>query len=321
MEKIIFFIIIKYIFNHHGLNNQEIMINHSINQNSNHSHNLSSIKTLSNKKNLLMSLVINYSWEKIFPFIKSLIKVNFSYCDIIVFINGISKSVIDNLKSFGIIIYEIKTKFKSVQQIFNYRWKIYRDFLNLNKDKYNLVLSIDIRDTIIQNDLFGLYENSKPFLGFSCENENLYKLINKEWIINTFGIELFKNIAKKRTINAGTIWGTSDIFLKFSNILYEKLLMHPEAVDQSVINYLIYYENILNDSIRIFDDDNSPVLTLGLTRRKNIILDSNSNIINKKGKIVSIIHQYDRHPDLKQIMKERFCPELIHEKFIKFNNF
>ena len=166
-----------------------------------------------------MSLIINYSWEKIFPFIKSLIKDNLPYCDIIMFINGVSKSVINNLKSFGIIIYEIRTELKSAHKIFHYRWKIYRDFLNLNKDKYNLILSVDIRDTIIQYDLFGLYENYEQFLGFSYENVNLDKLINKEWIINTFGIKLFKNIEKKKNNKCRYYMGNNRYFFKFCKYL------------------------------------------------------------------------------------------------------
>ena len=41
------------------------------------------------------------------------------------FVNEISKSVINNLKSFGIIVYKIKQKLKNPHDIYIERWKIY----------------------------------------------------------------------------------------------------------------------------------------------------------------------------------------------------
>ena len=97
-----------------------------------------------------------------------------------------------------------------------------------------------------------------------------------------------ESICNERIINAGTIWGTLNQFLEFSNILYQKLQIYPEAADQSVVNYLIYHEKILKDSLKIISDEFGPVMTIGLTKRKNINLDSKNNILNYKGQVASI---------------------------------
>ena len=52
-------------------------------------------------------------------------------------------------------------------------------------------------------------------------------------------------------------------------------------------------------------------MTIGLTESKNIILDSNNNILNFKGEIASVIHQYDRHSYLMIKIVNKFCPELL----------
>ena len=277
--------------------------------------------SLNKKRNLIFTIIVNYPWKKILPFIKLLFKANFGNCDIVIFISKLSKSVINNLKSYGVIIIEIPFKIEAIHYIYKYRWKLYMDFLKNNKNKYNLVLSVDIKDTIIQKEFFYLFEKLDNFIGFSFEDIILNESINKGWILNTIGIKSFESICNERIINAGTIWGTLNQFLEFSNILYQKLRIYPEAADQSVVNYLIYHEKILKDSLKIISDKFGPVMTIGLTKRKNINLDSKNNILNYKGQVASIVHQYDRHPDLKRMIKIKYCPELIHNTNILLNNF
>ena len=321
MRKIIFLIIINFILCNKNKNNSKII---QIRKNKiydsskfSKSYNFSNfINKLSTKKNVILGIIVNYSWEKILPFIKSLNVADFINSDIIMFISGLTKSVINNLNSFGIIVYNIQNKFKDVQNIYNDRWKIYKDFLNNNKDKYNLVLSVDIKDTIFQDKFFPLYENYTNLLGFSFEESTLENSTNKYWIIERFGNALYENIKNKKIINAGTIWGTINTFIEFSSILYKNLLKYPEASDQSVVNYLIYHENILGNCTKITSDGYGPVITLGLTNRKNIVFDSKNNILNYNDQIASIIHQYDRHADIKKIIKEKYCPELIRINLI-----
>lgn len=139
------------------------------------------------KKNLILSIIVGYSLDNILPFIKSIIRSNFQNCDIVIFVKNISQAVIDCLKSYGIIIYEISTKFNKLD-VTLYRWKLYLDFLEKNKQKYNLVLSIDIRDSIAQKDIFAFYINSKPFLALFLEDGTLNETFNKNWMINIYGV-------------------------------------------------------------------------------------------------------------------------------------
>ena len=315
IKKFIFILSFNLIINNSFSNSIEKTI---INNHSNYiESNLKFYNNVKPKKNLILSTVVRYSWNKIFPFIKSLLRINNRNFDIVMFISEVSKSVKDNLKSFGIIVYEISTKLKDSYHIFKHRWKLYSDFLDNNRNNYNIVLSVDVRDTIIQKDFFSLYENFSNFLGFSYESSTLTKLIANDFIIKTFGEKVFKSIENKRNINCGTIWGTIDAFIKLSKIIYKNLLKYF-TIDQTVLNYLIYYENILNDTTFIFSDEYGQVLTLGLTGRNKINLDSEQNILNFNNQVASIVHQYDRYPDIKRIIKEKFCPEISFNKKISY---
>ena len=214
-----------------------------------------------------------------------------------------------NLKSFGINIHEISDKFENII-IYNYRWKVYNDFLKKNRNKYQFVLSIDLKDTIIQKDLFTLYPHNEHFLGFSYEHAQLKEGYTGKRILEIFGTELYEKIKNEKIINAGIIWGTENEFFKFSKFLWEKLLIYTQADDQCIVNYLYYHEKIFKDFI-IFSDKDGPVITIGLTQHDHIKLDSQNNILNSRNQIASIVHQYDRHKDIQSKVKEKYCPELI----------
>ena len=256
MKKILIFILLKFQICNQIINYNKFALNSDNISNCDDTRKVHRKNFSSNKKNVLLGLIAKYNWETILPFIKSLIKSRFDNCDIVMFVSEVTFDVIDNLESFGIIVYKIKEKLKDCSQIFMERWNIYKNYLSINKEKYKLVLSVDIRDTIVQKPFFEMYENYSNFIGFSYENATLDKLINKDRIINKFGIELFNAIKDHKTINAGTIWGSTDKFIEFSKNLYENLQIYDGVVDQALLNYLIYYNKILENCTVIYSDEN-----------------------------------------------------------------
>jgi len=67
-------------------------------------------------------------------------------------------------------------------------------------------------------------------------------------------------------------------------------------IDQAVINYLIYYKKLFsNDTILWNENKDSPFLTLALSKSESFNIDSEGNILNIKGEIPAVLHQYDRH--------------------------
>lgn len=105
------------------------------------------------RKNLLIGAISNYRWEDVALFFKSYFKAGFSNCDCVMFVSNMLVGTIDKIKSYGIIVFNTPDKYKSIS-IINYRWKIYEDFLNDNKDKYSLVFTADLRDTVFRKDIF-----------------------------------------------------------------------------------------------------------------------------------------------------------------------
>jgi hypothetical protein len=76
-----------------------------------------------------------------------------------------------------------------------------------------------------------------------------------------------------------------DKFIQFCDIIWGILgknwaLKHG-VIEQGVVNYLIYYEKLFNECLVKSDNENGRVITIGLTDRKNIFLDSQNNILNR----------------------------------------
>ena len=267
------------------------------------------------KKNIILGIIENYSLNIILPFFKSFLKSNFENCDIVMFIRNVPQKTIKYLRSIGVLIIQIPEKYRKSTTI-NIRWKMYADFLKDKKNKYKLVLHTDVRDTFFQKDVFKYYENYKPFLGVAIEDGTLNGTINKKWIIDYVGEEKHRKIKDERIICVGQIWGTIDKFLEFSIFFYNKLQASPNAIEQGICNYWIYYEKIFYNFI-IKSDNFGPIMTIGLTNVSDIHLDSKNNILNFRNKIASVIHQYDRKIDIVNIVLHKYCPEL--EENIFFN--
>ena len=291
--------------------------NESLNFNTNNIFTNDSLKSnmknlTSKKKNLIVGAISGYSWETIAPFFKSLIRSGIQNYDFIIFYRKISEKVINKIKECGIIIHEIDDKYKN-ETIINIRWKIYFDFLKERKDEYNLIFASDIRDTIFQKDVFQLYEDKGAFLGIAIEDGTLQEYYNKNWTIGFCGEKLYNTIKHERIICVGTIWGTLDKFMEFSDILYQTLSTHPNTIEQGVANFLFYHDKIMNNFI-LKSDNYGPVMTIALTKRNNILLDEQKNILNFENEIASVIHQYDRKPDLSEIIYKKYCPELFKDE-------
>ena len=260
---------------------------------------------INNKKNLVIGLAFNYSWETMRNYFISLIKAGFKNCDFVIFINGMSEETVNKIKSCGVMTIDIPDRILNAEiPINSYRWKIYSDFLKKNIDKYDKVFTSDVRDSIFQKDIFQFYEQ-KSFLGVFLEDGDLTEDTNKKWMLMLCSEEIYKTMADKRIICAGSLIGSVDKFIEFCNIFWEIALEKKDnGIDQAILNYIVYYKKAFEDCI-IIKDNHGPLMTIGITKQ-DVKLDSDTNLINFDGQIAAVAHQYDK-------IQERL--EKINKKF------
>ena len=266
----------------------------------------------SNQKNLIIGLIKGYTWQIIKPFFISLISAKIQNYELVVFVDKLSEETLDKIKLCGAIIKDIPEKNLGFQDLIKYRWKLFSDFLKENKDKYNLVFATDVKDVIFQKDIFKYYNSTKPFISFNLEDTTLRNPLNKNWVRNfcKTNEEYFK-IADEQVISEGTIISTIDKFIEFADTLWQEISNLSNINDQGAINYLIYYKKLLNDSI-IISDNTGPIMALGVTGTNKILLDSNNNVLNNKGKIAAVVHKYDRKPDIVRKINKKFNDDVLN---------
>ena len=266
----------------------------------------------SNQKNLIIGLIKGYTWQIIKPFFISLISAKIQNYELVVFVDKLSEETLDKIKLCGAIIKDIPEKNLGFQDLVKYRWKLFSDFLKENKDKYNLVFATDVKDVIFQKDIFKYYNSTKPFISFNLEDTTLRNPLNKNWVKNfcKTNEEYFK-IADEQVISEGTIISTIDKFIEFADTLWHEISKLSNINDQGAINYLIYYKKLLNDSI-IISDNTGPIMAFGATGTNKILLDSNNNVLNNKGKIAAVVHKYDRKPDIVRKINKKYNDDVLN---------
>ena len=266
----------------------------------------------SNQKNLIIGLIKGYTWQIIKPFFISLISAKIQNYELVVFVDKLSEETLDKIKLCGAIIKDIPEKNLGFQDLIKYRWKLFSDFLKENKDKYNLVFATDVKDVIFQKDIFKYYNSTKPFISFNLEDTTLRNPLNKNWVRNfcKTNEEYFK-IADEQVISEGTIISTIDKFIEFADTLWQEISNLSNINDQGAINYLIYYKKLLNDSI-IMSDNTGPIMAFGVTGTNKILLDSNNNVLNNKGKIAAVVHKYDRKPDIVRKINKKYNDDVLN---------
>ena len=260
----------------------------------------------SNKKNLIIGLIKGYTWQIIKPFFISLISSKIQNYDLVIFVDKLSEETLDKIKLCGAIIKDIPEKNLGFQELIKYRWKLFSDFLKENQDKYNLVLATDVKDVIFQRDIFQYYNSTKSFISFNLEDTTLRNPLSKNWIKNFCRTnEEYLKIADEPVINEGTIISTVDKFIQFADTLWQTISNLSNINDQGAINYLIHYKKLFNDNI-IMSDNTGPIMAICITGTNKILLDSNNNVLNNKGKIAAIVHQYDRKPDIARKINKKY---------------
>lgn len=262
------------------------------------------------KRNVILGIIENYSLRKILPFFKSFLHANMTNCDIVIFVKKVSPIVINYLKGINVTVLQLHENYEGIKPT-HLRWKIYSEFLKANKNEYNLVFSVDLRDAIFQKDVFKYYDNYSSFLGVVLEDDTLEEEWHKINIINYIGEKMYKTIQKERIICMGTLIGTLEKFLEFSIIIWEKLKSNNfPPFDQCVANCLFYLEFVLNDYL-IKTDNSGPIMTIGITKDENIILDLEDNLRNYKGEIAAVVHQYDRKKILRKKIVNKYHLQVL----------
>lgn len=173
----------------------------------------------------------------------------------------------------------------------------------LTKEKCQGILMADTRDIIFQKNpseylpskRLNVYEEDQSMSIGTCPYNSL-------WIKLAYGEEVLKEMKDEFISCVGTVCGG------YASITYylKNMVSHIEKIqpktnkpqDQAIHNYLIRKSL----DCRVWHNEEGEVYTVGYIQRGQVKIKDNK-VINQSGDIPTVIHQWDRHRNIKNLVK------------------
>jgi hypothetical protein len=151
------------------------------------------------------------------------------------------------------------------------RYLVYQELLERRLQETEYALLCDVRDLLFVRDLFSHPELERHQLHLFLEDQEIGRCrYNAAWIEYAFGQEFLQRVASLPVSCSGTTIGSRAALLHYLtrlNTLAQKLhTIGREIVcglDQGLHNGLLYGENILNDSRRVWRNTDGFIFTMG----------------------------------------------------------
>ena len=251
--------------------------------------------------NLILGTAVGYEIAALQPFVSSLTQSNYKG-KIVLFVDDVNNDTAQYLckEQIEIIPFE-----PTGLPIYIQRFFLYKSFLE-QKDDIGQVMLTDVRDVIFQDNPFSICGTNNLHCFEEDSSVPLLKCpINTAWILQAYGIQGLDAIGDNSIICAGVTIGSYKNICQYLEKLCKELLKLPHiwGIDQAAHNFLIRSGIIINK--RVYANESGPVYTLAYVKPENIKINENGFLINDAG-VPCVVHQYDRHPFLEKILREKY---------------
>ncbi len=256
------------------------------------------------KKDLIIGIIENYKFESVFVFLNSLKSTGYNG-EILFFYMNIDQFTLEKIRTYGVTLIEY---FRPNDfSIYNYRYFLYKDFLEINSRYYSNVLIIDVRDVVFQNKPFYNFEhNNNAYVFFEEERVKIIESTdyNAVWVRNAFDNNVLKEIGDNFIINGGTLMGTPHSIVLFIRKFIEvfKFSNKHLPLDQGIFNYL-GHKNLVPNLIKV-SNNVSAICTMA--HMKSYLFKNGIILHKNKQTFANILHQYDRHGELNNFYTQKF---------------
>lgn len=283
------------------------------------------------KQDMVIGCITGYDFEKIRPWVNSLDRSGFTGVKAMLCYN-VSQQTVKELTDRGYQIYafnrneqtgdfEYRKDFSIVVERFLHLWY----FLKEQKGKYRYIITTDVKDVVFQSNPSKWLEENLGDKKINVGSESItYEM--EEWgannLFHSFGHMMYNHLKDKVIVNAGTISGDFDTMVDLFMNIY--LLCNGTnhqvpgggGPDQAALNVLVNMESYANIT-NVAPSESGWAAQLGTTgpqiankyadklvEKSPILLDN--MVCTSTGVPFVLVHQYDRVPQLKSIIEEKF---------------
>ena len=278
-------------------------------------------------KDLIIGCTTNYDWSKLKYWVNSINKSGFEGDKVMIAFN-IDYETIEKLSQAGFQVIlpgqdnkqAQRYEYQSSLPVHVERFIHIYNYLN-DHDDYRFVITTDVKDVIFQQD-------PTKFLGLELPGSKLMfasesmKYKDEPWgnqnLMETFGPYFHERFKDNVIFNVGVLAGRGNVMKDLCSMIFVMSVNRPiPIVDQSTFNFMISQEPYKSIA-RYMKSEDGWACQLGTTadpskieQFRPFLLEAEPKMIDGKvatstGKDFTIVHQYDRVPEWKKIIEEKY---------------
>lgn len=272
------------------------------------------LKCLTQTPNVVMAAATGYGPSTWNEFILPLRHVYDQ--DIVILVNSFEKDVPESVRA-TLERLNVKVELLSTGSQLGTKGNRYMTYANVCS-RYDRCFATDFRDVLFQANPF---RDDSPDIDLILAQEHVSKrsLIgtcpyNSNWV-STCWPKLFNTIRTKPIICSGTITGSPKGFSLLGDEMVKEMAVSRTkrgctARDQGHLIFLYYSGRLQGVSTKVEPRDQGVVDTVGYLElsRLSEYRDSGGYVVRKNGPPSSVLHQYDRFPELKSFVQTMHLP-------------
>jgi len=279
-------------------------------------------------RDLIVGCATNYDWSKLKYWVNSINASGFEGDKILILMNC-DKETVGKISDsgFGIIAFN---KDENDNLTYNSNMMVhverfYHIYQLLRDNEYRFVITTDVKDVIFQKNPSEWLEewlgndSASDDLVFSSES---IKYKDEPWgdqnLRETFGAQIYEDFKDNIIYNVGVLAGRGYVMKDLMMNIFASCLGRPIKIcDQSTFNFLISQHPYLKTS-KYAQSEDGWACQLGTTadpskleQFRPFLLEPSpkldgDKVVTSEGIEYTIVHQYDRVPEWKKIIEEKY---------------
>jgi hypothetical protein len=271
------------------------------------------------QKDLIIGGFTNYNYNQLKPWVESIDECGFTG-DKVMVVGNASQETIGELIKRDFIIFPMIQGNIPVHVL---RFLSIYEFLKNNWKNYRYVVTTDVKDVYFQSNPFKLINDK-------CEG-NGYKLViateglkykDEPWgnenLMQAYGQFVYNDFKENEIYNVGTFGGKSEyvkdmVFNIFTNAINRPIQICDQAVFNVLVNTQPFKDIVFKTSNwaceagTVADPSKIADFRPYLTIEEPVFLDG--EVLNSDGEPFPIVHQYDRVPQWKEYIRQKYNQE------------
>jgi hypothetical protein len=281
------------------------------------------------EKNLIIGGYTNYGINQLKPWVLSAKEVAGENTDIVLVAGNTSQATVDWLVENGVIVVPMVMVQDVAPHVLRFL-SIY-DYLYNNWQNYQYVVTTDVKDVFFQCSPFDIF---KDFIDTGTENvliiasEGL-KYKDEPWgdenLKQAYGSYVYEQFKDNEIYNVGTFGGSSEyvkdmVFNIFTNAINRPISICDQAVFNVLINTQPFKDNTLHTDYWACEAGTVADPTKIKGFRPNLLCGEpvfdNGVVWTADREMFPIVHQYDRVPEWKKFVQQKYGQEDDSQMFI-----